>query len=307
MRVEIGQAREALAAIPSLADAEETATIARLGGLTNLVFKVETGGERFCLRLPGKGTEEYINRVAEAANARAAAAAGVSPEVVHFGGDGVMVTRFVDDTVTMSAQLFRERDGAVERAALAFRQLHDRAPAFASRFDLFAMIDDYLGVLERFGATLPDGYHDVVVEAGAVRAAMAARPAALKPCHCDPLAENFLDTSERMWIVDWEYSGMNDPMWDLGDFSVEAGLDEDQDRRLLEAYFGGPPSPPDVSRMVVNKAMCDLLWTLWGLIQHANKNPAEDFWSYALNRFERCRALMGSAAFRSHVAALANG
>ncbi len=304
---ETEQARLALAAIPLVGTAAGTAAITRLGGLTNLVFKVEVGELRYCLRLPGKGTETYIDRKVEDTNARAAATSGVSPKVIHFGEDGVMLTSFVDHAVTMSGALFKARDGAVERAARAFRQLHDKAPDFAFRFELFKMIDDYLGVLDRLGAEIPDGYHDAVREAGAVRKALAVHPVALKPCHCDPLAENFLDTGERMWVVDWEYSGMNDPMWDLGDLSVEAGFDAGQDRRLLEAYFGGPASGFDCGRMVIYKAMCDLLWTLWGLIQHANKNPADDFWAYSLNRFERCKMLMRSAEFAEHLEAVKRG
>jgi thiamine kinase-like enzyme len=304
---EIEQAREALASIGALRERAASAKITRLGGLTNLVFKVETDDSRTCLRLPGIGTEIYINRKVEAANARAAAMAVVSPEVLHFGDDGVMLTRFVDGAITMSPALFRERDGAVERAARAFRMLHDDAPGFAFRFELFGMIDDYLGVLAKLGAELPDGYHNVVAEAGAVREALAAHPLPLKPCHCDPLCENFLDTGDRMWIVDWEYSGMNDPMWDLGDLSVEGGFDAAMDRRLIDAYFGAPATAFDLGRMVIYKAMCDLLWTLWGLIQHANKNPADDFWAYSLKRFERCKRLMRSAEFAAHLAAVQRG
>lgn len=304
---EEGDARVALLATPVLAGEAKGASITRLGGLTNLVFKVEAGGERYCLRLPGKGTEAYINRSVEAANARAAAKAGVSPEVIHFGEDGVMLTRFVDDAITMSPALFRGRPGAVERAARAFRALHERAPDFSFRFELFKMIDDYLGVLEKLGAELPDGYHDAVAEAASVRDALAAHPVAPRPCHCDPLCENFLDTGARMWIVDWEYSGMNDPMWDLGDLSVEAGFDAGQDRRLIDTYFGGSASAFDFGRMVIYKAMCDLLWTLWGLIQHANKNPADDFWTYSLNRFERCKSLMRSPDFSAHLDAVRQG
>jgi thiamine kinase-like enzyme len=297
---EIDQARQALASIPTLA-AAPSARITRLDGLTNLVFKVEADGARHCLRLPGKGTEAYINRGVEATNARAAAKSGVSPEVVHFGADGVMVTRFLDAAVTMTPTLFAERPGAVERAGRAFRTLHDNAGTFDFRFELFSMIDDYLGHLKKLGADLPDGYHNVVAEADTVRAALAARPLPLKPCHCDPLCENFLDTGETMWVVDWEYSGMNDPMWDLGDLSVEGGFDSDMDRRLIEAYFGGPAKPVDHGRMVIYKAMCDLLWTLWGLIQHANKNPADDFWTYSINRFQRCTTLMATPEFAMHV------
>ena len=169
------------------------------------------------------------------------------------------------------------------------------------------MIDDYLKLLANLGAELPDGYHEVVAEAAGIRKALDAHPFALASCHCDPLCENFLDTGDRMWIVDWEYSGNNDPMWDLGDLSVEGGFDEGMDRRLLEAYFAGPPRPFEAGRMVIYKAMCDLLWTLWGLIQHANKNPADDFWAYAVNRFERCKRLMRSPEFGLHLAAVSRG
>ncbi|APH74644.1 LPS biosynthesis choline kinase [Aquibium oceanicum] len=275
----------------------------RLGGLTNRVYRAAD----HCLRIPGKGTEEYIDRGNEKVAAQEAAKAGVSPEVMHFGADGVMVSRFVEGAETMSPDAFRTRAGSPARAGEAFRKLHESGAVFPFRFELFSMIDGYLKVLSTKDVTLPDGYHDVVAEAGTVRAALDARPLPLAPCHCDPLCENFLDTGERMWIVDWEYSGMNDPMWDLGDLSVEAGFDADQEEEMIRAWFGGEPTAAERGRIVIYKAMCDLLWTLWGLIQHANRNPAEDFWAYSVNRFERCKALMGTPDFSRHVEAVAKG
>jgi thiamine kinase-like enzyme len=121
------------------------------------------------------------------------------------------------------------------------------------------------------------------------------------------LCENFLDTGERMWIVDWEYSGMNDPMWDLGDLSVEAGFDSSQEEEMMAAYFDGAPPRDLWGRMVIYKAMCDLLWTLWGLIQHANENPVDDFWAYSVNRFERCKRLMAEPEFATHLKAIDGG
>ncbi len=294
---DVERARAALRQIPLTSDAADAALITRLGGLTNRVFAASTDAGSFCLRLPGPGTEAYIDRAAEAVNARAAALSGVSPEVVHFGEDGIMLTRLIGGAATMSPAAFRERDGAVERAARALRQLHDQAPPLASRFDLFSKIDEYRALLRTLGTSLPEGYDDLVVAADRVRGALDAHPAALKPCHCDPLCENFLDVGGRMWIVDWEYSGQNDPMWDLGDLSVEAGFDGEMERRMLEAYFGRPATPAEAGRMAIYKAMCDLLWTLWGLIQHGNKNPAEDFWAYSINRFDRCKRLMDDPVF----------
>lgn len=302
------QAREALAALPFFTGRDVSgAALTRLGGLTNLVYRVELGGEVYCLRLPGAGTQAYIDRKVEAINARAAAAAGVSPEVLYTDADGRMLSAFIEGATTLSPEGFRALPGTVTRAGQTLRRLHDSGETFAFRFELFAMIDDYLGVLAKLGAQLPEGYHDVVAEAGAVREALAAHPLPLAPCHCDPLCENFIDTGTRMWIVDWEYSGMNDPMWDLGDVSVEGGFDAAQDEALLAAYFGGPASAADRGRMVLYKAMCDLLWTLWGLIQHANGNPVDDFWAYAVNRFERCKRLMAEPDFARHLAAVRQG
>ena len=300
MTEDLADVRAVIDAIPALAGYH--GPLLRMGGLTNRVYRV---GE-FCLRIPGKGTEEYINRANEAIAAREAARAGVSPQVLHFEeATGVMVTRFVDGAVTMSPETFRNRRGSPARAGAAFRALHTSGAVFPFRFELFAMIDDYLKVLSTKDVALPAGYHDVVREAdGTVRAALAAHPLPLVACHCDPLCENFLDTGERMWIVDWEYSGMNDPMWDLGDLSVEGGFDERQDDEMLRAYFGGEPSANDRGRVVIYKAMCDLLWTLWGLIQLANGNPADDFRAYADNRFARCKALLETPQFDRHVAAV---
>ncbi|MEO7370727.1 MAG: phosphotransferase, partial [Ilumatobacteraceae bacterium] len=137
-----------------------------------------------------------------------------------------------------------------------------------------------------------------------VRAALEAAPVRLVACHCDPLCENFLDTGTRMLIIDYEYAGNNDPMWDLGDLSVEGGFDRAQDDALLRAYFGADPPADQRGRMVAYKALCDLLWTLWGVIQHVNDNPADDFWAYAVGRFERCKALMSSPDFDAQIVAI---
>ncbi|MCO5154532.1 MULTISPECIES: choline kinase family protein [unclassified Shinella] len=296
------QALDAIAKIPLLAGYD--GPVERLGGLTNLVFRVRD----WCLRVPGRGTEEYIDRGNEAAAAREAARVGVGPEVFHADpASGLMVTRFIPGATTMTPEGFKAVAGAPARAGEAFRRLHDSGAVFPARFELFAMIDDYLAVLATKDVALPEGYHEGLREAEAVRAALAAHPLPVVACHCDPLCENFLDTGDRMWIVDWEYSGMNDPMWDLGDLSVEAEFDRAQEEAMIRAYFGGEPKPAERGRIVIYKAMCDLLWTLWGLIQLANGNPAADFRAYADGRFARCRALMADPVFAASVAAVSKG
>ncbi len=296
----------ALRAIPRFASLQAAdVTLTRLGGLTNQNWKLERNAEAFVLRLAGAGTGDYIDRTNEEINARGAAVAGVGADIIFCdGASGTMLARFIPGTVTMTPALFKQRAGAPGRAAEALKRMHTSGQRFSKRFELFAMIEEYKALLAKRGATLPEGYDAVVAQAGAVRAALDAAPLELAPCHCDPLCENFLDDGQRMWIVDWEYSGMNDPWWDLGDLSVEAGFDAAQDAELLGAYCGGAPPAWAVGRTVIYKAMCDLLWTLWGLIQHVNENPVDDFWAYAMNRFQRCQALMGSPEFPRHLAAI---
>lgn len=282
--------------------------IERLGGLTNLVHRVVTPTADIVVRIPGEGTDEYIDRAVEATNASAAFEAGVSPRVIWADPDsGIMVTEHVPGITTMTPELFKSRAGSPGRAGEVLARLHHSGVAFDFRFELFSMIESYLEVLSTKDVQLPEGYHDIVKAAEPVRQAINEHPVPLVPCHCDPLCENFLDDGEKMWIVDWEYSGMNDPLWDVGDVSVEALMDEKQEAELLRGYFGREPTAAEKGRVVIYKAMCDLLWTLWGLIQLADKNPADDFWAYATTRFERCKAVMEHESFPKHLEAVRAG
>ena len=292
--------RAYLQRVPALQDADP-ATAVRLGGLTNRNYRI---GD-LVVRIPGDGTAEYIDRAAEDVAARSAAVADVNAPVVFFDPvDGLMVTKFLPGAATMDALGFARDLGAVARAGQVLRRLHTTAAPFATDFRLFAMIDEYRTLLAGKGARLPDGYAVLVGRAEDTRRALEAAAVPLVPSHCDPLCENFLDLGDRMYLVDYEYAGNNDPMWDLADLSVEGGFTAVQDEVLLRAYFGGAPSDADLGRMVALKAMCDLLWTLWGVIQHVNGNPAEDFWAYAVGRFERCRTLMTSPSYADSIAAI---
>ena len=231
----------------------------------------------------------------------------MNAEVLYFDRqDGTMLCRFIEGAETMDAERFRDL-GAIRRAAVAMQRLHTCAKPFLARIDVFEKIDEYLALLRRSDAPIPDGYEEVQKEAETVRRLINDHPVPLAPCHNDPVAENFLDTGERMYLVDWEYSGMNDPMWDLGDVSVEAEFGDEQDATLMDAYFDGEPTAAQVGRMVLYKAMSDLVGTLWGIIQLVNENPVDDFRAYAVNRFERCKTLMGSAEFGCHLEAARAG
>jgi thiamine kinase-like enzyme len=281
------------------------------GALTNVCYKVTTGGAAYVLRLAGEGTSDYIDRAAEKHNARVAAEAGVNADVVYFDArDGTMVTRFVEGLCMNAGEGFGRDSGAPVRAARALKRVHSLGRLFRSRFDVFAAIDGYLDLLRGWRTPVPEDYYEVERRARGMRMALEASPAALVPCHNDPWPGNLLDADGpdgRIYLIDWEYSGMNDPLWDLADLSVEARFGPEQDRTMMEVYYGARLSPVLYSRLEVYKAMSDLHWSVWGFVQHAKGNPAEDFRSYGLERLGRSKARMSSADFGRHLSVVRTG
>ena len=280
--------------------------ITPLGSLTNLSYKLATSGETYVLRLPGEDTFDYIDRRAEEHNGRVTTSLGINAEVLYFDADdGTMLSRFIDG-VPMNGGGFERDSMAAARAALLLRRVHRLGPVFKSRFDVFSMIRGYLDILYKLRMPPPQDYYEVRREAEAVRRVLQASPVGLAPCHNDPWPGNFVMDSEGiLHLIDWEFSGMNDPLWDLGDLSVEAGFDPEQERTMMEAYCGGCAPPALYARLELYKAMSDLLWSLWGLIQYANGNPSDDFFPYAQWRLERCKARIGSEDFGRHLAVVA--
>jgi thiamine kinase-like enzyme len=294
---------DALQRIAPIVDAS-LSSATRLAGLTNVNYRVSTADGDVVVRIPGRGTADYIDRHAEEIAALVTAQAGVNVPVKFFDvSDGLMVTQFIDNSTTMSPAAFVDY-GAIRRAADVMRRLHHIPKPFATDFKVAPVIADFKAILAAKQAPLPEGFAQVEAEADVALRLLAQHPVALVPSHCDPLCENFLDTGETMYLIDYEYSGNFDPMWDLGDFSVEGHFTTEQDEVLMRAYFEGAPPPADAARMVIYKALCDMLWSLWGIVQHINDNPVEDFWTYAVERFERCRTLMATPAYAAAVTEL---
>ena len=284
----------------------EMVKIEPLGSLTNLSYKLTTSVGTYVLRLPGEDTFDYIDRRAEEHNGRVTTSLGINAEMLHFDAeDGTMLSRFIDG-VPMDGESFERDPMAPARAALVLRRVHRLGPVFRSRFDVFSMIRGYLEILYKLRIPSPEDYYEVRREAQAVRRVLQASRVGLVPCHNDPWPGNFvMASSGSLYLIDWEFSGMNDPLWDLADLSVEAGFESEQDRTMLEAYCGGSAHPALYSRLELYKAMSDLLWSLWGLIQYANGNPSDNFLSYAQGRLERCKVRIGREDFGRDLTVLA--
>lgn len=295
-----------LARVPSFQGrTNEIAAVEPLAGLSNQNFKVTLNGVKCVVRVPGAGTKEYIDRRAEKHNACVAAEEGFSPEVFFYDeDDGSMVSKFVENSIPLHPDSFRDGKYFQEITGI-WKKLHGCKREFLFRFDVFAMIRRYHSVLLGASGEFPPHYEEMRKRLAAIQRALEDHPVPLAPCHNDGVPENFLYDGRRAYLIDWEYSGMNDPMWELGDFVIEASLNEQQERLLMECYYAGGEVPENqYGRMVMYKALCDFLWALWGLIQVANNRSHEEFFPYAMGRWNRCRETMGTKNFSRHLAAV---
>ena len=254
-------------------------------GLTNQNFQVTVDGVPHFVRLPGSSTDLLaVDRGNELHNTRAAAATGVGPEVIdHDPSSGALVLEWITGR-TMSIDAFGEA-GMPARIAASLRRLH-AGTRFRDDFNMFRLSEYYLRVVDERSIRVPDGYRDARPKVGLIEAALAARPMATVPCHNDLLAENYLDDGTQLWIIDYEYSGNNDPTFELGNTAQELGFDAARQEELCAAYFG-EATPALVARMRLQMIMSDVGWTLWAAIQAAISSIDFDFGGWAEERWAR--------------------
>jgi len=275
------------------------------GGLTNVNYLVTADGIKHVVRIPGHSTELLaVDRENERYNASAAATTGVSPRVVEVLREwDVMVLEFVEGR-TMTGELLRSPEQA-RRISDSLKRLHT-APPFRKDFDMFRLTEFYLRVCEEHAVPIPMGFRDRLDQVGEIEASFAAHPVARVPCHNDLLAENYIDDGRQLWIVDFEYSGNNDPCFELGDTAQECGFDQDLRAILSEAYFGRMREDL-LARMNLQALMADVGWTLWAAIQAKISTIEYDFWGWALERWERASTILESADFPRWIDRAARG
>lgn len=283
----------ALARIPELAG--RSLTLAPLsGGITNRNFLVEASGtpERWVLRLAGNDTHLLgISREVEHAATVAAAGVGVGPEVTAFlRPEGWLVTRFIEGS-PVPAEAARE-PAVLRRVADSLRRIHD-GPAIPGLFVPFRIVEAYRALALARGVPIPPEYELAAATARRIELALLSSPSELRPCHNDLLNANFIDDGTRIRIVDWEYAGMGDPFFDLGNFSVNHDLCADDDAALLGAYDGGSVAPDRLARLTLMRIVSDFREAMWGVLQQGISTLDVDFRGYAAEHFER---LLGNAA-----------
>jgi thiamine kinase-like enzyme len=291
----------ALARTPQFAGrALDGLRIAPLAGLTNRNYKVSIGGETYVLRIAGAGTERYIDRAAEARNAGLAASIGIAPELLYLDPQsGLMLTRFIADGAPLQAGDLR-RPEQLRSAVGLLKRLHGSGLAFAGRMDLFPKLDEYIALAAPRGWPPGLDLTPIRQQAEAARAALERAAIAFVPSHVDPVPHNFVRGSAGLYLLDWEYAAMAEPMWDLAAVSIEAELDAELDRLLLDAYFAGTGAQ-QAGRFALYKASLNLVAAAWAIVQIVDGNPSADFASFARQRLAWHAASTESAAYRQYI------
>ncbi|MDE6626431.1 MAG: phosphotransferase family protein [Lachnospiraceae bacterium] len=264
--------------------------VERLGGRTNHTYHVKLGnGREYAVRIPGEGTEELIVREDERISTNLACDLDIDAKCLYFGQDGSKVTEYIPDAVTMSSALLKE-DVRIIQMAEIFRRLHGCGQDTGVPFEVFQMAAGYEKIISEKQVPMYTDYQKMKSEVMTIKAEIDKTCDIRKvPCHNDPLCENWVTEGKdgRMYLIDWEYAGMNDGMWDLADVSIEAEYDKESDEKLLREYLGRDIKKSDWKHFMANKIYVDFLWTLWAKTRVPyDGKPMED---WAIERYERLK------------------
>ena len=276
------------ALLKQVLSADGYADIERLGGLTNHTYHVTLdNGKQYVVRIPGEGTEQMIVRSDEMVSTELACRLGVDAKLLHFGNDGSKVTEYIPNAITMSAQTLCE-ERHIQQVADIFKIMHRSGENTNVPFEVFDMAAGYEKIIFDMNVPMFDDYNDCKATVMSIKNEIDRQVNAPKvPCHNDPLCENWVEGDGRMYLIDWEYAGMNDGMWDIADVSIEASFDEKSDALLLEKYLERTPSVLDMKHFLASKIYVDYLWTLWAKARVPyDGQPMED---WAVERYARMK------------------
>ncbi len=287
----------ALQRLPELTGRDLTLT-ALSGGITNRNYLVTLAGarERYVLRLAGNDTHLLgISREVEHAATVAAAGVGVGPEVTAFiRPEGYLVTRFIEGSPVSDAAV--HDPATLTRVGASLRRIHD-GPPIPGLFVPLRIVEAYRALAIARGVRIPVEYGLASAIGRRIELACLAAPLEPRPCHNDLLNANFIDDGVRIRIVDWEYAGMGDPFFDLGNFSINHELSSDEDAYLLAAYDGGSVAAARLARLTLMRVVSDFREAMWGVLQQGISSLDVDFVGYAAEHFDRLLANASTPAF----------
>ena len=283
--------------IPQLNQAKSLEIEELTGGITNRNYKITADGECFVLRLGGNETHYLgIDRKTEYECNLLASQIGVAPEpTAYLEPEGYILARFISGKGIPMKEIGTEVN--VRRVVESMKAYHS-LEHFPGTFSPFRVAEDYAAIARSFNIILPEKMETYLETARRIERALYREPLQPRPCHNDLLNGNFIDDGTRIRILDWEYAGMGDLFFDLGNFAIQHEFTDEQDEILLRAYFGSP-SDSQRARQKLMKVMSDLREAMWAQVQRGVSKLEFDYTGYGQKYFERFEASTNGVEFQT--------
>lgn len=264
---------------------ENEVKISQIGGMSNKNFKVTKGVYEYVLRVPGIGAEGMVVRSNEEQNSLQACKMGINPPIRYFNSEtGIKLADFVKNAETLNGATI-QRPSNMKKIANIFRTLHHSHVRFGNEFNVFKEILNYEYLLEKADGKMYEGYESIRKKVFQLEDYLNQLGVSVKPCHNDLVAENFLKAEDgTIYLIDWEYSGMNDPMWDIAALFLESNFTDESKDYFLSHYFDGNEPENARKKILVYQILMDYLWAVWTCIK---ETQGDDFGTYGMDRYTR--------------------
>jgi thiamine kinase-like enzyme len=271
------------------------------GGLTNRNLAIESDGTKYVARISSNSSDLLnINREDEYKNTILAAEVGIGATVHDYlPGQGLLLISYINGK-TFGAQDIANN---LPRVAKSVRTLHGAKP-FVSDFNMFTLQKRYLDIVQSNNFIYPDKYLDYEGHIADLKKALSVLPSEIVPCNNDLLPGNFIDDGEKIWLIDYEYSGNNDACFELGNIWAEAFLEYDALVELIDSYYGAH-RPEKIARAWLQSLMAKYGWTLWAAIQASISDIDFDFRAWGGEKFDLAQSQFSSELFKKSLIAAA--
>lgn len=263
----------------------EITNVHALGGMTNINYQASVGNEHYIVRIPGVGTDQFINREEEMKNLEIGVNLGINPEHICINAEtGLKITRMIPDAITLTSSATKEKE-TLKKITDVLRTLHRSDIQMENQFKLYELMEHYENNAIEANAEFYPNFEEAKEEVLRIKSAYDELEKIESPCHIDALAQNFvMDGKGKLYLIDWEYSGMFDPLWDVATLTLESEFNVQEEALFLDFYFEREATDEEKKRILIQKVFQDYLWSIWALFKGAK---GDDFGSYGNDRFER--------------------
>lgn len=263
----------------------ESISVSPIGGMSNKNFKVSVKSYEYIIRIPGIGAEGMVNRWDEKNNSSIACMLGITPFIRYFDSKtGIKLADYIKNAETLNRGTIQRQDN-INKVVDIFLKLHNSGYRLNNDFNVFAEISKYESLLSKVHGQMYEGYNTNRERIFTLEKELNSLGVELKPCHNDLVPENFIKAADgTLYLIDWEYSGMNDPLWDIAALFLESNFSVENMDFFLNKYYHDSVPDQTNKKILIYQILMDVLWALWTCIK---ETMGDEFGSYGQDRFTR--------------------